>query len=534
MVAPIEYIDDSTELFYDNLFTVKPLQIGFDNTGQAGGIDLTPERKSATVMKTGYFTPLIDDFFEHQVQAVYPDNAFNNVSIVLNPYAPYNNVSTEWLTRYAATPAGHRNKELYEQVERIHGVYVTWLIAYEGGTLYPGGHLAKGWEPLAIAATPYEFQAPHPHVGDEWEPEPPAAIPDPYDPDEHDYTTYDQEVGHVGDVLLATNAFMLALQQMNLDEPLARLNEFTTGTVELISLNPAHLAQDQVPKNIRRRASVKGLELRENLFSIGGLTQFRPSAIYDSIPEFPPLIQDFDLNLQSRSLQKYKGFSKSVSDQMVLELTPQTQYQLQLRSKNTFDQNNKSIQSCNLRIPKVLVFQKTFKVVENGEYVIPFLTSKGPPSKVFIHIERVSEPGKPYDKYPPIIKTVQLRVINQNVESVSTHDEYQINEITRRNSNVRTNVRQNRENVGGVLFGLDDLCNWVDFDVFNTQWDTFKGDFVVNELGISSNDERVVDILSAQERAVIQTQDRTIRVLFIYENYSLKGAAGNMRFWHTS
>ena len=108
-----------------------------------------------------------------------------------------------------------------------------------------------------------------------------------------------------------------------------------------------------------------------------------------------------------------------------------------------------------------------------------------------------------------------------------------MNEITRRNSNVRCDVRDNRQRIGGVLFGLDDLCNWVDFDVFNNGWDVFQGEFVVKELNVADNDERVVDALSTQERAVIQAQDRKIRVLFIYENYGLKGAAGNMRFWQT-
>jgi hypothetical protein len=69
--------------------------------------------------------------------------------------------------------------------------------------------------------------------------------------------------------------------------------------------------------------------------------------------------------------------------------------------------------------------------------------------------------------------------------------------------------------------------------VFNNGWDVFQGEFVVQELNVADNDERVVDELSTQERALIQAQDRTIRVLFIYENYGLKGAAGTMRFWQT-
>ena len=79
-----------------------------------------------------------------------------------------------------------------------------------------------------------------------------------------------------------------------------------------------------VDKNIRRRAKLSALSLRDNLFSIGGLTEFRPHIMYDPILELPPLIQDFDLNMQQRSLQKYKGFSNNVSSEMVLEISPQS------------------------------------------------------------------------------------------------------------------------------------------------------------------------------------------------------------------
>ena len=98
---------------------------------------------------------------------------------------------------------------------------------------------------------------------------------------------------------------------------------------------------------------------------------------------------------------------------------------------------------------------------------------------------------------------------------------------------MRSDVRANRERIGGVLLNVEDVCYWKDFDVFDNGWDTFKGDFVVRELEIEENDARVVDRLSATERASVNQQPRNIRVLFIYEDHTLQGAAGTLRFWHT-
>ena len=136
--------------------------------------------------------------------------------------------------------------------------------------------------------------------------------------------------------------------------------------------------------------------------------------------------------------------------------------------------------------------------------MIPFETSRGAPSnKRFVHIERVSDPGQPV--------TLPIWLKPQDIQSVSTHDEYQLAEITRRNS-IRSDVRDNRERVGGVLLNLDGVCYWPkrsrpsphprtgkDFDVFDG-WDTFKGDFVVRELSIEENDERGGSIVHGRAR----------------------------------
>ena len=75
-----------------------------------------------------------------------------------------------------------------------------------------------------------------------------------------------------------------------------------------------------------------------------------------------------------------------------------------------------------------------------------------------------------------------------------------------------------------------DVCDWADFDVFGAR-DTFKGTFVVNEADIRNLDTRVVDSLKPAERVLVDAQARRITLLFIQEQYCLKGEAGTMRFW---
>jgi hypothetical protein len=543
MIAPGEYIGDTTEIFMSRLFDNPDNQIGIA-AGRA------PRRISDTIHKTGYLAPLIDAFWTHTTTALHPDGTA--VAYISDEFdnAPahhdteweddLSDVSQDWLayfaqvTNNAAGQVDHRKKTLYEQIAILNNQYIPFLEEFDRGALDNNGQLRFGWEALKVG--PYL----DPATGAAWVP---TALPDPlpagynipagYNAATNDYATFGG-AGYAGAyvaLLAGTDAFFLALEAMNTDDGLqAAMDTLTTGQVELISLQDAYVSQSE-PKNIRRRAAIRGLELRENLFTIGGLTQFQPHAIYDPLVDFPALIQDFDLNTRDRTMEKYKGFCKTLSDNMVLELTPRNKYTLQIRTKNTFDQRNKSIQSVDVKVPNVKVFQKICPVVANSEYTVPFVTSIGPPTKVFIHMERVSTAGQPYDKYPPIIQTIQLKCINNNVESISTHDAYQVNEITRRNSNPRCNVRENRQNIGGVLLTRDDLCDWVDFDIFDNGWDTFKGDIIIKELNIIENDERLVDQLSEPCREAVSKQDRKIRVLFIYEDHTLTGQAGTMRFW---
>ena len=245
---------------------------------------------------------------------------------------------------------------------------------------------------------------------------------------------------------------------------------------------------------------------------------------------YPALIQDVDLALTRSKAVKYRDFSRDIT-KCVVELTPQQEYTIQTYTQNTFAQSDKSLQTMYWEVPLVERYQKTFDKVADGIYKIPFETSNGQPSKVFVYIERVGDTKSVYSNCNPAVKQIDLQCLGQSINSIDSLDEYQIYEATRRNAALRCDLIALRQETGGVLFGLDDVVNWHDFTVFETR-DPFKGEFVVSEdNSIRPVDTTAITTLSASENALLVDQSRQITVLFIYENHCLKGEAGNLRFW---
>ena len=85
-----------------------------------------------------------------------------------------------------------------------------------------------------------------------------------------------------------------------------------------------------------------------------------------------------------------------------------------------------------------------------------------------------------------------------------------------------------------MLLSIEDFCDWVDFDFLQRGRDTFKGKFVIREEQIRLVDSAMVDPVSVEERDILDTQDRRITMLFIYENWCIKGEAGTMRYYNKS
>jgi hypothetical protein len=237
-----------------------------------------------------------------------------------------------------------------------------------------------------------------------------------------------------------------------------------------------------------------------------------------------------DIGIISSNAVKYRDFSRDVSN-CVVELTPQGEFTIQTYTQNTFKQEDKSLQSMVWVVPLIERYQETFVKTADGRYSIDFETANGRPSQVFIYMERVgTDRMSVYSNHNPAIINLELQCMGASIQSIRDLDINQTYEATRRNAALRCNLIKLRQETGGILFGLEDLCSWKDFDVFGAR-DSFKGTFVVKEGGVESVDSTAITTVSAAEETLLFAQDRRITVLFIWDNHCLKGDAGNLRFW---
>jgi hypothetical protein len=211
-----------------------------------------------------------------------------------------------------------------------------------------------------------------------------------------------------------------------------------------------------------------------------------------------------------------------------LELQPQTEYDIQVYSQDSFDQTLKALQRVDIPHPKTVRYTKTFSAPHHEwePKTISFVTQHGPPDYVFVMAERVSPKGEYYDQYPPVIELINLKMYNQNVESISQLDFVQLWNATRRNSNFRSDVVKNRDEIGAVFLSKQDFGNWSRFAEFESV-DNFEGTF---EIFIGAR-SRTQDALSAEETAIVVSQTYNVSILFIYEQFALSGTAHDLKFW---
>jgi hypothetical protein len=246
------------------------------------------------------------------------------------------------------------------------------------------------------------------------------------------------------------------------------------------------------------------------------------------LKKFPPLIQDIELLVKSQKVVKFQGFSDQVSSGVTLELQPQINYDIQTYSQNGFDQTLKPLQRVDIQHPKIIRFVKTFSAPHTSAEPkdVKFTCQHGPPDYVFVRAERISGAGEFFDKYPPVIEYMRLRMYNQNVETVSQLDDIQLWNATRRNSNFRSDVAKNRDEIGAVFLSAQDFGNWSRFAEFESV-DNFEGTF---EFFVAER-PRTKPVLGVAETTLAEAQDYKITVLFIYENFALSGTAHDLKFW---
>jgi hypothetical protein len=408
----------------------------------------------------------------------------------------------------ALNPANEYRKFLYDVTQRLRGEELPG--APVAGQVYLPAANANGWAALYlnVIAIDVAFDA-----GVDWE---------------NDYPYLFFNVAPGAPVVVNYEAIVV-LASAALD--IRYTNDVYLQARELATFYPKRLSLDVVvdDKTIIRKAAFDNMPWRENLLTVGGLSHFLPERIFKSYLQYPALIQDFDLGIDQSSIVKYRDFSRDLSG-CVVELTPKTGFTIHTYTRNQFDQNDKSLQSMDWDVPLIERFQKEFAKEDDGRYEVAFETSNGRPSKVFIYIERVGGTTDPYSDMNPVIKGVELECIGQSISSLDVLDEYQIYECTRRNAALRADLIKLHQQTGGCMLGLEDVCNWKDFDVFGSR-DTFKGSLVVTEQDIGSVDTTAIEDLTTGEFAELYKQPRRITVLFVYEVYCLRGAASTLEFW---
>ena len=143
------------------------------------------------------------------------------------------------------------------------------------------------------------------------------------------------------------------------------------------------------------------------------------------------MIQDYSLTL------KQHACAKSASDSFdVVELVPNSEYTVQIRSLQAFDQATKNLQKTDINYPLLKRFESSTNTCE-------FELFDGPPDEVFIYQEPDRVVRQVWSKYQPVIETVQLQLMGQNVDSVTLLDTKNLYYATKHNSNIRADTNYN-------------------------------------------------------------------------------------------
>ena len=426
--------------------------------------NLLAARISQEFLKTGYMQSICDPFWTHIIRGRDP-----NGDRVLYPNATFATSLDEWTEYLAELEPIDRPDAIFDELNRL--IYEVDTYLADGTIPTNGGVIQNDWHGIVHSLV---------------QPDGATVVDEDYD-DEKAAEIVDTFRGH--------------LQTRHQDPLFENIKECLEWTPSVASIPDT--VYDETRIEIRK-GLIQDLVLRENLFTIGGLTEFRPSSIFSPIPILPGLIQDFTLTTSKEKTVKVKNFSR-LSSAVTLELSPQPSFELEMFSQDSFDQNDKSLQSCELKVPNIVRYEKQFNVSDDGEYKIPFESHRGAPDKIFFHIERVSKKGEVYDMYQPTIEEIRLEHFSQDVKTISDLNKYQIYEATRRNSNVRTDVLENRMVTGGVLLSTLDFGNWSRYDLFFPQ-DNFQGEFIIRESFIQDVEQHVDDRLQDAEKRIRNEQ----------------------------
>jgi hypothetical protein len=257
--------------------------------------------------------------------------------------------------------------------------------------------------------------------------------------------------------------------------------------------------------------------LKEPLFSFGGTSQFKPIRTFPVDDYLSPLLQDYSLTLGQKTIRC------KTREYPIVEMTPRTSYEIQIRNRQSFLQETRGLLKIDSDFPLMLRFESTGTRVD-------FETGEGAPDEVFIYMEK-SQDGKAWSEYQPVIKTIEFKVLGQDIDSVTKLDETAIYYATARNSNFRTDTQWNRKFRGAVLLTAEDFEYWGQWESVKG-YDNFRGSIEILEEPVSGVDEYDESLQPSERfKQEISAVNHTITVIFIYKDYSLSGEVNNYRFW---
>jgi hypothetical protein len=253
--------------------------------------------------------------------------------------------------------------------------------------------------------------------------------------------------------------------------------------------------------------------IKEELFGFGGTSEYRPHTLLPNRVDYlPPLIQDYLM-----TIHQHPTVTTASKDFEAIQLSPSTGYTIQVRNVESFDQETKDLQKTDIVFPLMLRYESSTSTVE-------FETMRGPPDKILVYRER--DPSGAWSKYQPVIKTVEVKVIGQSIDSFTKLDATHVFYSTKRNSNFRSDAGWNSKYRGAVLLDRADLEHW-------SQWSSLQGvDNFIGSLTVQSSDEFDDEYQPSDDtRKVLTDAAKMLTVVFFYEDYSLGGELNNLRFW---
>ena len=136
------------------------------------------------------------------------------------------------------------------------------------------------------------------------------------------------------------------------------------------------------------------------------------------------------------------------------------------------------------------------------------------------------DPAGLWSKYQPVVTTVSVKVIGQDIDSVSKLDTTHTFYSTKRNSNFRSDTAWNRKYRGAVLLDRADLEHW-------SQWSSLQGvDNFIGSVTVQSSEQYDDEFQPADDtKKLLVDAKKKLTVVFFYEDYSLGGELNNLRFW---